>query len=140
MKDESAVAACLNGARLICGFKTVDKDSSSYRPLEIWADKMTKDDAGDKAETVARAWGMAVEAYTSQDLSGLVIAETWSCFNDYLWGQGSTATSDPTDDTKFSDRTSEELTSRGSRGHNYGEENSNLVTKENIIMLMYLTK
>jgi hypothetical protein len=130
--DRDDYAETMDGLRLILGWETTASAGAASLPSGIWADKMTKDDPGDQAEPVAKAWALAVEEHDNTKTVG-VIGENDNCFDDYLWGQGTTRTSDPTDDTTYTYRDTDDLTTR--RGSRNKADETEAKTAINVIDL-----
>ncbi|MHC4083689.1 MAG: DUF6345 domain-containing protein [Planctomycetota bacterium] len=93
-------AKAMNGVRLILGFKTNCSTHDDFG--KIWAQKMGSRKKYGKTktyiypgQTITQAWFGATDATQPGGTTARVLAEMHHCFNEHLWGNGSTYDQDP---------------------------------------------
>lgn len=82
------------GNHLVCGAETNIDDASYGGKM---GNELVDNGAFDTAKTVKSSWFDAMEAKNGSGRTAIVLAETSTMGNDYIWGEGSVA-SDPTHD------------------------------------------
>jgi hypothetical protein len=98
-------ANAMNRLHLLLGFKTNSSKHDNFG--KIWANKMRKTTIHIlwwtftiPGQTITQAWFGATDATQPSGTTARVLAETFNCYNDHLWGNGSTS-SDPTVDNWY---------------------------------------
>jgi len=100
MSKHSYWASTMNGLHLECGWHTTMNDSKTFGG--IFADLLTKDSVDDEPHTIKQAFFLAGDMTHPNDRKQRVIAENYSMFSDYIWGQGY-VNPDPSVDDKYSE-------------------------------------
>ena len=100
MSKHSYWASTMKNMHLECGWHTVMSDSATFGG--IFADLLTKDSVDDEPHTIKQAFFLAGDMTHPNDRKQRVIAETYSMFSDYIWGQGY-VNPDPSDDDYYSE-------------------------------------
>ncbi len=92
----------MNRLHLLLGFKTNSSKQDNFG--KIWADKMRKTTVNVlwwtftiPGQTITQAWFSATDATQPSGTTARVLAETYNCYNDHLWGNGYTSSDPPVD-------------------------------------------